>query len=70
MNAMGGDPAGSRGGPSSDGPGRWIMVPVKVTDLPDVPTAGCDEGVEFVFLGGDDETAEAGLAGERGRGEG
>jgi len=46
------------------------MVPVKVTDLPDVPTAGCDEGVEFVFLGGDDETAEAGLAGERGRGEG
>jgi hypothetical protein len=31
------------------------MAPTSVLELPDVLTTGCDEGVEFVFLEGDED---------------
>jgi hypothetical protein len=32
------------------------MAPAEAIELPDVMTAGCDEGVEFVFLDKTEET--------------
>ena len=59
MNVSRGWGAGE--GPTGDSPGGWIMGPTAVLDLPDVPTGGCDEGVEFAFLDkepGEREAAE------------